>query len=101
MNKERFLYFLHLSNHPKNIIYHTSVGFDPLNVFLGICNLNRGAGDQLFTPASNIVIEVYNAEVIVYGQVIQNSLHGLHCLLEKFGIECILQNGHTVAVFYK
>lgn len=59
---------------------HTAVGFDALDVFLGIRDLNGGAGDQLLAPATHIVVEVNDAEVIVYGQVIQNRLHGLHGL---------------------
>lgn len=79
---------------------HTSIRFDALDVFLGICDLNGGARYQLLTPTTHIVVEVNDAELIIYGQVIQNSLHGLYCLWEKFGIKCNLQNDHTVAMFH-
>lgn len=77
---------------------HTSIGFDALDIFFGICNLNGGARYQLLTPASHIMVEVYDAELIVHGQVIQNSLHGLYCLRETFGVKRVLQTDHTVAV---
>lgn len=58
----------------------TSVGFDALDVFLGVCDLNGRAGDQLLAPAAHIVVEVDDAEVVVDGEVVQDGLHGLHRL---------------------
>lgn len=59
---------------------HTSVGFDVPDVFLGVCDLNGRAGDQLLAPAAHVVVEVDDAEVVVDGQVVQDGLHGLHRL---------------------
>lgn len=64
---------------------HTSNRFDVLDVLLGICYLDRGAGDQVLVPAAYVVVKVDDAQVIVYGHVVQNGLHGLHRLREKFG----------------
>lgn len=58
----------------------TSVGFDALDVFLGVGDLNGRAGDQLLTPAAHVVVEVDDAEVVVDGEVVQDGLHGLHRL---------------------
>lgn len=93
VNYRTDIYVYKYSEQSKNLLLdqrlmfsHTSVGFDVLDVSLGVFDLNRRAGDKLLAPATHIVVEVNDAEVIVYGQVIQNSLHGLHRLSEKFGV---------------
>lgn len=68
------------------IFPHTSVGFDVLDVFLGVCDLDGRAGDQLLAPAAHVVVEVDDAEVVVDGQVVQDGLHGLHRLWDRCGI---------------
>lgn len=64
----------------------TSVGFDVLDVLLGIFDLNGGARYEVIAPAPYVVVEVDDAEVIVDGQVVQNGLHGLHGLRRRAGL---------------
>lgn len=58
----------------------TSVGFDVLDVVLGVLDVEGGASHQIIAPAAHVVVEVDDAEVIIHGQVLQNSVHGLHRL---------------------
>lgn len=83
------------------VFSHTSVGFDVLDVSLGVCDLNGGSGHKLFVPAAHVVVEVDDAEVVVYSQVLQNGLHGLHCLREQRGLNALLkmQNDRTKGCF--
>lgn len=58
----------------------TSVGFDALNISLGIGDLDHGGRDQILTPAAHVVVKVNDAKVVIYGEVIQDGHHGLHRL---------------------
>lgn len=63
----------------------TSIGLDALDVLFSFVRLDGGSLDQIFIPATDVVIEIYDAEIVIHRQIVQNSLHRLHCLQNKKG----------------
>src|SRR4029434_11294166 len=54
-------------------VLFTSIWFDSLNILLGICNLDGASRNQFLTPAPDVMVKIYDTEVIIYGHVNQAS----------------------------